>query len=126
MQRERFQMSKEKAAATEAEKEIEQLIKGDTTSFIPQGVVMTKRAADAEKFGDKTKLPTPTEIEQAKAYDSNRVESEIASAKGMDLATYLANGPQDPRAKAARTKVWNFANGNSSAPSGAVSRIPGI
>lgn len=122
MQEKRFADSQQKAAQTEAQKEIEQLIKGDTTSFVPQGVWI---ADEAKRLGGVDKIPDRAKAE-AKIFDADRPASEIASAKRMTLPQYLAKGPQDAASKAARTKVWNFANGTAAAPSGAVSRIPGI
>ena len=122
----RYEEGKQKEVASAASKEIEQLIKGDTTSFIPQGVVMTQQRENAAKNGATVKVPTDVEVEQAKAFDANRVESEIASAKGMSEPEYLAKGPQTPRAIAARKKVWNYANASATPTStGAVSAIPG-
>lgn len=96
---------------TRADKAMEEKVLGNTTAFMPQGVVLQKRQADSEKYKDTTKAPTGAEIAEAKVYDSNRYISEKASARRMTLSEYLSKGPQDEASKKAREELWNHVNG---------------
>lgn len=105
---ESLDMRKDALATKAQQKEIETLV-ADTTAFLPQSATLGEKA-------------TANEIELAKAFDKDKLSSELNSAQNMTLDQYLNMGQTDPSkiaqinlspaATAKRKKLWEYANAN--------------
>lgn len=107
---ESLQMRKERQAAGDAQKAAEQMVRGDTTAFLPQQLSLGTAPPETDKtaFADYQKRKA-----LAEAYDKNAYESEIQSAKNTTEEAYIKNIPNPtPAAIEKRRQLWRLANGS--------------
>ncbi len=91
-------LRKSNAATAAQEKEIAGVV-ADTGAFVPQEATLPEEATDAQKAA-------------AKAYDKDRVNSELNSAKNYTLTEYVDLVPNlSATQKAKRQQLWEYANG---------------
>lgn len=107
---ERLGMAKQSAAQTEADKQMKQMVIGDTSAFIPQG--MSLPSAPAKDADPKAIDAFNKQKALAEAYDKNPFESELQSAKNQPTAEAYANliKGASPTIIKKRKDFWTYAN----------------
>lgn len=114
----RLEMAQDKATQSEATTRMQQMVEGDTAAFVPQIQQYTRRFENYKKDNKdatfdqfKATLP-PTELAAAEAYDKNRFESELESARNATSADAYANNIPNPTPAAVkkRKEFWAYAN----------------